>query len=95
MHQIVFTALRMELSEQYRGCIGLSLIVFLIKSGPKGLSKLFILIELYCIIFFDIFLFLLRNFPLLPQPNHKSQFYFQTSVLSFYKYDYCLDNPQG
>jgi len=28
LHQIVFTALRMELSEQYRGCIGLSLIVF-------------------------------------------------------------------
>ena len=48
----------MELSEQYRGCIGLSLIVFLIKSGPRGLSKLFFLIELYCIIFFNILLFL-------------------------------------
>jgi len=55
----------MELSEQYRGCIGLSLIVFFIKSGPRGLSKLFFLIELYCIIFFDILLFLFRNIPLM------------------------------
>ena len=85
----------MELSEQYRGCIGLSLIVFLIKSGPRELSKLFFLIELYCIIFFDILLFLFRNLPLLPQPNHKSQFLLSDQCLSFYKYDYCLDNPQG
>jgi len=74
LHQNVFTALRIELSEQYKGCIGLSLTVFLIKSGPRGLSKLFFLIELYSIIFFDILLFLFRNLPLLPQPNHKSQF---------------------
>ena len=37
---------RMELSGQYNGCIGLSLIVFLIKSGPRGLSKFFFLIVL-------------------------------------------------
>jgi len=56
----------MEFSVQYRGCIGLALIVFFIKSGPRGLSKLFFRIELYCIIFFDILLFLFRNLPLLP-----------------------------
>ena len=83
LHQMVFKALRMELSEQYRGCIGLSLIVFLIKSGPRGLSKLFFLIELYCIIFFDILLFLFRNSPLLPQPNHKSQFLFSDQCFKF------------